>query len=282
MIAHAPVIRQPSVAGMFYPASPAMLEHNVREMLAAVPRIVPAASVVGIISPHAGYVYSGGTAAQAYAQLAGDTRDVVVVVSPSHREFFDGTSVFPGDAYATPLGTIAIHAELRSRLRDEASVVLSTAGHGEEHALEVQLPFLQCALGSFSLLPLVIGNQSRENCFALGEALGRVLQGSRALLVASTDLSHFHSARAGSRLDAIVARDLELFDAELLMGDLESGRAEACGGGPAVAVMVASRLLGARTVRVLRRTHSGEITGDNNSVVGYLTAVLQLPEAAPL
>ncbi len=248
-------------------------------MISASPRLVEADSIVGIIAPHAGYLYSGKTAARAYAQLAGNRRNVVVVVSPSHRDYFDGISVYPGDAYATPLGEVPVDVELRSRLVKESSVIMSTAGHGEEHALEVQLPFLQYVLGSFTLLPLVIGNQSREQCFALGEILARLVEGKSVLLVASTDLSHFHPASAGTRLDAVVVRDLEMFDAEMLMSDLEAGRAEACGGGPAVAVMVACRLLGARTIRVLHRAHSGEITGDNESVVGYLTAVIQLPVA---
>jgi hypothetical protein len=266
---------------MFYSASPRELEREVRDMLAAAPRIVRADTVVGIVAPHAGYMYSGKTAAMGYAQVVGSGRQVVVVVSPSHREYFDGVSVFPGDAYATPLGTVPVNAQLRDRIITESDVILSTAGHGEEHALEVQLPFLQSALGSFSLIPLVIGDQSSEQCFALGELLGRLLEGTNALLVASSDLSHFHPATIGTRLDAVVARDLEKFDAEQLMNDLESGRAEACGGGPVVTVMVACRKLGATSVRVLQHTHSGEITGDNTSVVGYLTAVIQLPGNGP-
>jgi len=246
-------------------------------MLSGSPRVAPANTVVGIIAPHAGYMYSGETAAKAYAQVAGEQRQVVVVVSPSHREYFEGVSVFPGDAYATPLGVVPIGVSLRTRLVKESSIEMSTAGHGEEHALEVQLPFLQCALSSFALLPLVMGNQSREECLELGKTLGRLLQGTDALLVASSDLSHFHPAAVGTRLDAVVAQDLERFDAEGLMSDLETGRAEACGGGPAVAVMVAGRMLGGQTLRVLHRTHSGVITGDNTSVVGYLSAIIQRP-----
>ena len=185
------------------------------------------------------------------------------------------------DAYATPLGTVPVDTELRATLVRESLILMSTAGHGEEHALEVQLPFLQCTLGEFSLLPLVIGNQSRQECFALGKILGMVLKGSSVLLVASTDLSHFHTAATATRLDDIVAADLAAFDAEQLMSDLESGRAEACGGGPAVAVMVACHRLGARTLRVVHRTHSGEITGANSGVVGYLSAIIQLPGTAP-
>jgi len=279
--AKAATIRRPAVAGMFYPASPEELERDVRAMLSASPKVAEADSIIGIIAPHAGYMYSGGTAARAYAQLAGSRRKVVVVVSPSHRDYFDGVSVFPGDAYATPLGIVPVDTELRARLVKESLILMSTAGHGEEHALEVQLPFLQCTLGEFSLLPLVIGNQSRQECFALGKILGMVLKESSALLVASTDLSHFHTAAAATRLDDIVARDLSAFDAEQLMDDLESGRAEACGGGPAVAVMVACHRLGARTLRVVHRAHSGEITGDNSGVVGYLSAIIQLPGIAP-
>ncbi len=269
-------VRKPAVAGMFYPSNADELERTVRGLLDGVKTALRPGTVVGLVAPHAGYVYSGGTAAAAYAQLRGTDRSVVVVVSPSHREFFDGISVYPGDAYETPLGTLPVAGEMRSRLTAlMPGLLVSTKGHGTEHALEVQLPFLQCALGDFALLPLVIGHQSREHCFALGAALAALCRGTDALLVASTDLSHFSSAEVAQHLDDVVAADIEAFDPERLMQDLEAGTAEACGGGPVAAVMRACDLLGARVPTVVARTHSGMITGDHRSVVGYLSAVIQ-------
>ena len=269
-------IRKAAVAGTFYPASAQELEQTVRRLLADVTVRVGPGTVTGIIAPHAGYMYSGATAAMAYAQLGHTKRSVVVVISPSHREFFDGVSVYPGDGYETPLGSIPIASGMRERLTEGVpGILVSTRGHGLEHALEVQLPFLQCALGEFELLPLVIGNQSQEHCLALGDALGAICKGTDVLLVASTDLSHFSSVEAARQLDAVVAEDIEAFDPVQLMRDLEAGTAEACGGGPVAAVMRGCALLGARTPTVLGQSHSGMVTGDNESVVGYLSAVIQ-------
>lgn len=269
-------VRKPAVAGMFYPSHAEELERTVRSLLDGVKTALRPGTVVGLVAPHAGYVYSGGTAAAAYAHLRGAERSVVVVVSPSHREFFDGVSVYPGDAYETPLGVVPVAGEMRSRLTAlMPGLLVSMKGHGTEHALEVQLPFLQCALGEFALLPLVIGHQSQDHCFALGTALAALCRGTDALLVASTDLSHFSSADVAQRLDDVVAADIAAFDPGRLMEDLEAGTAEACGGGPVAAVMKACDMLGARVPTVLARTHSGMITGDHQSVVGYLSAVIQ-------
>lgn len=269
-------VRKPAVAGMFYPLDPNELKRTVCALLDSVPVYPGQGQVVGLIAPHAGYVYSGETAAQAYAQVRGTMRRHVVVVSPSHREFFDGVSVYPGDGYETPLGVIPIDAGMRERLAEEMpGLLVSTQGHGNEHALEVHLPFLQCAIGEFTVLPLVIGHQSLEHCLALGDALGAICEGTDALLVASTDLSHFSPAAIAQRLDAVVARDIEALDPVRLMRDLEEGAAEACGGGPVSAVMRACDLLGARLPVVLGRSHSGMVTGDDQSVVGYLSAVIR-------
>ena len=268
-------VRRPAVAGMFYPDSPAELASAVDDLLDGAATPGPAhPPPIALIAPHAGYVYSGATAASAYALLKDVRAETVVVVSPSHREYFEGVSVFPGSAYETPLGEIPIDAVLREKLLAASPLVrASRAGHGSEHAIEVHLPFLQKQLGHFRLLPLVMGDQSRKACFALGEALGNVLAGTPTMLVASTDLSHFHPAPDAERRDHIVLEDLAAFDPERLMHDLEEGEAEACGGGPVVAVMIAARRLGARRMRVLSHTHSGIITGERGSVVGYCAAV---------
>ena len=265
--------RECTVCGMFYPADPDELRRNVRELISGVKPTKLAGVVRGIVGSHAGYMYSGFTAAHAYALLQGAKYSSVVVVSPSHREYFDRISVFPGDSYRTPLGVVPVDARLREKLLKQSSVVTASfAGHGAEHAIEVHLPFLQCVLGEFSLLPIVIGDQKREYCFALGEALSNVLMDENALIVASTDLSHYHPANVADRLDAIIIDDVRKFDYEALMYDLESQKAEACGGGPTVAVMLALWRLGVRKMAVLHHCNSGDVTGDDSQVVGYLAA----------
>jgi MEMO1 family protein len=266
--------RECSVSGQFYPAEPGELRQNIRGMIAAAKSTKIEGTIRGVIGPHAGYIYSGPTAAEAYALLQGATYSTVVVVSPSHREYFDGISVFPGDAYATPLGSVPVDKELRKELLRHSTVVKeSYAGHGEEHAIEVHLPFLQHVLGSFKLLPLVVGDQKREYCFALGESLGDVLQDKNVLLVASTDLSHYYPSNVARKLDAVVIEDVKKFDYEGLMRDIELQHTEACGGGPTVAVMHALWNLGVRKMAVLHHCTSGDITGDHSQVVGYLSAV---------
>jgi MEMO1 family protein len=227
-----------------------------------------------MIVPHAGYAYSGPTAARAYSRLTRGSYDTVVIVAPSHREFFEGVSVYDGDAYATPLGIVRVDPGLRDEILAAAPFVhASHEGHGAEHAVEVHLPFLQSVLGGFSFLPLVVGHQTPETCFALGEALGHVLRTRKALIIASTDLSHFHSDTEAREIDARTIIDVETFDFRMLMSHLAEGSAEACGGGPAVAVMTALKSLGATRVEVVEYATSGDVTGDLRRVVGYLSAV---------
>jgi len=220
-------------------------------------------------------VYSGQTAGAVYGRLKGSEYKTVVVVAPSHREFFEDVSVFEGSAYATPLGEIAVDRDLRNELLEASPVVhASLAGHRNEHAVEVHLPFLQKMLTHFSLLPLVIGHQTPEVCFGLGKALGDILKGRDALVVASTDLSHFYPDDVAKDKDAVMIDDVARFDDESLMAHLEDGSTEACGGGPAVAVLAAMKNRGAGCAEIVAYATSGDVTGDRSSVVGYLGAIV--------
>jgi MEMO1 family protein len=267
-------VRPSAVAGLFYSKRPNILRQEIGEMLAAVEQKQLPAKIRGIIAPHAGYMYSGPTAAAAYAQLIGSSYETVVIAAPSHHEYFEGVSVYPGTSYETPLGQVPIDTVLRGNAIASGRVLRPTeAGHREEHAIEVQLPFLQCALGNFKLLPLVVGHQTRDACFSLAETLAEVLQGRDVLLVASTDLSHYNNASTARRLDQVVVDDIRKFDPVALMDHLDEGVAEACGGGPMVAVMEALRRLGATRMEVVTHCNSGDITGEDDSVVGYLSAI---------
>ncbi len=267
-------IRQCAVSGLFYPSDPVTLKRQLRSFLKTGPDKRDAGTVRGLLSPHAGYMYSGPTAGAGYGRLRGARYGTVVVLSPSHREFFDGISVYSGDAYATPLGRVSVNADLREKLIETCPHARSSEeGHGEEHAIEVQLPFLQEVLGEFTILPIVIGNQKRGYCYALGEALGKVLKDESALLVASTDLSHYHPAKVADRLDSVFIEDVRNGDYGQLMADLEGGKTEACGGGPTVAVLIALHSLKATRIEVVHHCNSGDVTGERGSVVGYLAAV---------
>ena len=268
-----PGIRPPAVAGMFYPADPKVLRETVSSLIERRGRSSEEYPV-GLIVPHAGYQYSGPTAGAAYASLSFQQYETVVVVAPSHREAFRGVSVYGGRGYATPLGEVLVDAEKRERLLAELPLVReSSTGHREEHALEVQLPFLQVVIQGFALLPLVMGEQSREIVSALGSALGRIFEGENVLLIASTDLSHYYPAETAEKIDRVAIDDIRAFRPDRLMDHLEDHAAEACGGGPAVAVMTALRMLGADRMEIAHHCTSGDITGDRRSVVGYCSAV---------
>ena len=268
-------IRQPAVAGMFYPENPHALQAEVKRLTEQARVSNVQGTLVGLIVPHAGYEYSGLTASAGYKLLVNQPFETVVIISPSHREYFDGISVFSGKAYRTPLGDMHVDDELRAALiNDDTIIESSRRGHNEEHAVEVQLPFLQAILTSVRFLPVVMGDQRREYCFHLGEKLGNILKGKTTLLIASTDLSHYHSYEEAEFLDKIIIDDVARFDEEQMMSDLEEKRAEACGGGPTVAVLAAARKLGADHVEVLTHCNSGDVTGDRSHVVGYLSAAI--------
>jgi hypothetical protein len=259
---------------MFYPSDSEGLRKQVKQLLDHAPKKIIRGMVRGLVSPHAGYMYSGPTAAAGYATLKGENYETVVVISPSHRESFAGVSIYPGHSYLTPLGEIPIDVAMRDELtKASRRVVVGEAGHRDEHAIEVQLPFLQEVLGNFKLLPLVMGDQGRETCLELGEALSRVIGERRVLVVASTDLSHYHTARVADAIDVTAINDVNKFDYKQLMADLESGTTEACGGGPTVAMMAALHALGVKHMEVVHHCNSGDITGDSRTVVGYLSAV---------
>ncbi|HTR80828.1 MAG TPA: AmmeMemoRadiSam system protein B [Bacteroidota bacterium] len=267
--------RPPVVAGMFYPHRASELRETVDSLLANVRPVKAKGELLGIIVPHAGYQYSGFTAAHAYSLLEHRDIGTVVLVGPSHREYFDGISVFSGASFTTPLGAVQVDDEFRSRLQKIIpDVQRSLSGHRAEHSLEVQLPFLQQTAGNFQIVPIVIGNQKREYCEELGSALAEAAHGCNVLLVASSDLSHYYSSDVAQKLDAVAIASIKKIDYDTLMGDLEAERTEACGGGPIVAVLYAAQKMGADECEVLHACNSGEISGDTDRVVGYVSAAL--------
>jgi MEMO1 family protein len=266
-------IRQPAVAGMFYDGDQTRLRSHVDKLLDDAETIQLPGQIRGLVSPHAGYVYSGPAAAVGYKALRGSAFDAVILVGPSHREFFDGIALYPGEAYRTPLGDVPVNKEIRGLLAAQSDLfALSDKGHRDEHCLEVQLPFLQRVLRDFSIVPIIIGNQTRELCLALGDAIANLSADKNVLLVASSDLSHYHPYESAVGLDRRVIERIEAFDENELMRQLEGERLEACGGGPVVSVMRAAKLLGANRGQVLYHCNSGDITGDKSAVVGYLSA----------
>src|ERR1017187_1706068 len=194
-------VRQTGVAGGFYPADPKVLTAMMDDMLAKASTAPITDPILAVVAPHAGYQYSGPVAAYTYAALKGHKYSRVVVIAPSHYESFDFTSIYEGDGYETPLGTIPVDKAFAQKLvKMSSNLKLSSQGHdptsaGGEHAVEVQLPWLQKVLGDFEVVPIVMGDQSYENSRALGVALAKLIkkEGGETLVLASSDLSHYHT-----------------------------------------------------------------------------------------
>ncbi len=268
-------IREPAIAGTWYPGSPGELRQKVLAYLAGVPAAsaVPPGPVVALIAPHAGYAYSGQVAAYAYKQIDGRKFDTVVVIAPSHRVPFSGIAVYDRGGFRTPLGVMELDRDLISALeRHEKRIRFVPHAHTQEHALEIQLPFLQVLLPQAKLVPLLMGDQDRAACEALADALAAACAGRAVLIVASSDLSHFHDDDTARKLDQVVLDRVSAFDAGGLLEALSQSRCEACGGGPMVAAMLAARKLGAARSKVLHYANSGDVTGDRSRVVGYMAA----------
>ncbi|GJQ62903.1 MAG: MEMO1 family protein [Melioribacteraceae bacterium] len=267
-------IRKPAVAGMFYPDEKDMLINEVDLLLELNDEAQKIDNIFGLVAPHAGYIYSGKTASIAYNLLEKSKYKKVILLSPSHREHFKGSCVYDGDYYYTPLGPVEIDAESRERFTEYSETIFAGEnGHGAEHAVEVHLPFLQRALGEFLLTPIVVGDQSDEFLDELAQKIAENWD-EETLVIASSDLSHFHNQTEANEKDKFVEQFIRDFDYEGLSASLVSGQCEACGGGPIIALLRAAEMCGFNKSKVLYRNDSSEAIGETDEVVGYLSAVV--------
>ena len=267
-----PKLRPTAVAGTWYPIEPDVLGRDVDRYLAAADT-VPADHVVAVIVPHASLMYSGPVAAFAYKLLSQSDAEIAVVIGPSHFVGFEGVAICEHGAFATPFGPMQIAEKCAAALALSSRKIREhPTAHVREHSIEMQLPFLKRVLPQVQIVPLVMGAQRRETVYELARALGTALHGRKALLIASTDLSHYRDAATAAELDGKVAAHVERFDADGLMSALEACPEHACGGGAAVSVMLAAKAMGARHARILKYGDSGDVSGDKDAVVGYLAA----------
>ncbi len=265
--------RPAAVAGSWYPGSAARLRGELQRYLEAAGDVGPGMEPVALIAPHAGLMYSGPVAAFGYRLLQNRAFEVVVLIGPSHFVGFDGAAVWPSGEFETPLGPLAVDEDTAARLMARSRDVREyPAAHAREHSLEMQLPFLKLLLPDTPIVPIVMGYQRRGIAEELGRSLADVLKGRRALLVASSDLSHYHDAATAARMDRVVIDCIERFSPSSLMDALEREPKHACGGGPMVSALHAARALGATGARVLRYADSGDVSGDKDAVVGYVAA----------
>jgi AmmeMemoRadiSam system protein B len=271
-------IRPSPIAGVWYTGDAVRLRQQMAAFLdqARLPELN--GQVVAVIAPHAGHRYSGRTAGHAFAAIRGGSPEIVAVISPMHAPYPGSLLTTAHRAYATPLGPVWVDAPALAALEKalaEGGSALTRVANDSEHSLEIELPFLQVALaGSFTLLPVMARSQSPQVARRLGHALAVTLQKRNALLVASTDLSHFYPEGTADQLDGEMLRRIQNFDPDSLFDAERTGQGYACGLAAVAAVLWASRELGADRVEVLHHSTSGDETGDTDSVVGYGAAVV--------
>jgi len=272
-------IRPSPIAGRWYPAQPDVLRGSIEAWLQDIQTEQMEGQPVGVIVPHAGHRYSGSVAAHAFAHLRDQEPELVAVLSPLHSPVAETIATTAHQSYRTPLGTIEVDHDL---LRQVEEQFLTRQGskfvclrEDQEHALEIELPFLQVALKKpFKLLPIMLRDQGRSTARNLADALQATLQTTRVILVASSDLSHFYPQEVAERLDGEMLRRVESFDPQGVLEAELQGVGFACGRGAIAATLWTAEALGADKVRVVDYATSGDITQDFDSVVGYGAALI--------
>lgn len=272
-------IRPSPIAGLWYSGDPHELRQQVQQYLSQAHLPELNGEVIGVVAPHAGLRYSGRTAGYAFRAVEGQRPDLVAVVSPFHAFHPAALLTSAHAAYASPLGPVWIDRQavsvVQQILREEAGLELKSIAHDGEHSLEIELPFLQVSLqGDFRLLPVMMRSQSAAVAKALGHALARALEGRSALLVASTDLSHFYPEPAAKMFDQEMLRRIAALSPEGVLAAEGSGAGFACGVAAVAAVLWAARDMGANAVEILHHSTSADETGDRESVVGYGAAAI--------
>lgn len=284
-------VRKPAVAGMFYPAGPADLRRMVEYCFVGPggPGAVPDVNsdgprtITGLISPHAGLVYSGSVAACGYYRLAEDgLPETVVIIGPNHRAYFPAIALSDDDAWSTPLGEMSVDSAIARKIVDLLPQAdIDSAAHADEHSLEVQIPFLQYLAQSagveISIVPVLIGAAAQataadsavEIARSLGDAIARALEGRDAVVIASTDFTHYESGSTAAAKDSRAISAILGMDEAGLLETVRSMDISMCGPLPSAAVIAASRALGALAARKLAYRNSGDTTGDCREVVGY-------------
>ena len=279
-------VRRPAVAGMFYPGTKAALLRSIEEAfkrvgIQSIPR--PASEgprkIVGLLCPHAGYMYSGHVAASAYAEVAEDgIPQTFVVIGPNHTGLGAPISVFEAGSWETPLGLVHIDEELAGAILDACPLAESDqVGHMAEHSVEVQLPFLQAIYGEVRMVPVVMLDQTMSASRELGMAIAKACKalGRDCVIIASSDLTHYEPAEVAERKDRSALDAILRLDEESLYKAISAMSISMCGYGPTAAMLVAAKALGARTAQLIKYSHSGETTGDYSAVVGYGAAVVR-------
>ena len=277
------LIRHPAVAGQFYPGDPDKLKETIIGYLSAVPDKRPLNNIIALVAPHAGYVYSGPVAAHAFKPLSGKSYDVVVIIGKSHHEGFPFAAVYPSGRFVTPLGTVEVNREVAEALINQTGLCRPYLDpHGPEHSLEVELPFLQTVLEKFTIVPILTGFGDLDKSRAVADALAEVLKGKNALIVCSTDLTHYPDYDDACRVDKMTLESWKTMDPdkilsvqnELMAAGTPGVSCTMCGNTAVLITIMAAKKLGAKKLDILNYANSGDARGTKARVVGYGAALI--------
>jgi MEMO1 family protein len=271
-------VRPSPIAGMWYPGKADSLRHDVQTYLSQVQVERIKGRIQGLLVPHAGFRFSGQVAAHAFRYIEGMAPELVVVLSPHHRYHSAQLLTTGHDAYETPIGKVAVDGDMQRHLMEQlkikSAIDLLPIQNDAEHAIEIELPFLQVLLNNFKLLPIMLRDQSAKVAKALGDALAEMAANKEILIVASSDLSHFYHQAQAQVYDQEMLRRVAAFDPDGVISAEEEGRGYACGRGAIAAMLWTVNQLGSNEIRIVCRATSGDVTHDLSSVVGYGAAVI--------
>ncbi len=264
-------VKEPDFAGAFYPAEPTVLSGMVKQFIDKAAPSPEEGRLIAVITPHAGYQYSGQVAGYAYRNLGTREINTVILIGSIHQSAFTGASVYDKGDMRTPLGKVRVNGSMaRSLIDEKAGVRSSPVVFDKEHALEVQLPFLQATLKDFTIVPILMGQPTREMFSSLSRNLAAILRKDpKAILVVSTDLSHYHAYDKAKSMDSEILDAVTRMSIEGVEQLLYSGQGEMCGGYPVLVAMAAARQLGATHGVLYNHANSGDVTPDRSRVVGY-------------
>ena len=268
-------VRPSPIAGTWYEADPNALIANIDSYLnnAQLPEFNE--DIVALIAPHAGHIYSGQVAGYAFAAIRGLKPDLVVILAPYHNYSPHHLLATAHQAYTTPLGNIEVDQIALAELQANLDIPITPITNDKEHSLEIELPFLQRVLkNEFKLLPIMVRGREPEVARKLGEALAHILKNKNAIIVASSDLSHFYDSKTANILDHEMLKRFESFDPDSIFEAEFTKKGFACGHAAVASMLWASLALGADKVQILKYATSGDITGDHSSVIGYGAAVV--------
>lgn len=279
-------VRRPAVAGAFYAANSSSLIKQIVDSFnhhlgpGRLPGEKTVSNITSIVTPHAGYVYSGPSAAHAYLKIAEQKKpDTVVVIGPNHTGWGTPISIMSEGSWETPLGEVELDTQLAEAIIKTSKIAkLDSSAFIREHSIEVQVPFLQFIYPEFKIVPICMGYQDLQSSIDLGQAIHRAIKGRNVVLVASSDLNHMESKTVSNKKDKFVLDAIDALDEVMLQKSVERENITTCGYGPISATIVASKLGGAKSSEILSYYTSGDIIGDDRQVVGYASAIISRDE----